>query len=207
MHWRPSVTTDLVTQNRTDIAAAGQAADPRRIAVMALGAEDTVLSYKRAYDEASDLWRKARNPPDGCASTMAWALEHLPPVAALETVQRQVTAVGGAMPDPKQNRVFVALLADSFPANRGASGVATEALLHDLKDGGFCPAAVAQGLREIRKTSKFAPAICEVLEAVEKAQDYLNRVPNYIGMMIRERTDLDRRAQRQAELAAVSAPE
>jgi hypothetical protein len=177
----------------------------RRVAVAACQAEATVLAPLMARQAVFAAHRQAINPPAGMPmlEKHRWALERMPSEAALHSLQRDLERLAASAPDERQNRVFVALLADSFRSGRdGQPGGLIEVLLHDLVSGGFPPVVVADALRGIRGSARYFPSIAEILDACRASQRGLET-----AIFVAQRVAADRRAI-VAELArAVPAPE
>lgn len=183
--------TDIAVRPSTTPTLARPTNTPRQLATMALAAEDGTLKTARAVREACTLFREARNPPEGIQDRRQWARERLPALPALEALLRDVKAAHAAPADPAQNRVFVSLMVESYPSAKDIDrGPAIEAMLHDLHEEGYPPAAVAEGLKSLRRTSKFLPSISEVLTAVSNASAQLYQRISSVQCLIHERERL-----------------
>jgi hypothetical protein len=103
-------------------------------------------------------------------SEEAETLSKVPPVPMLAKLSTDLEAALAREPDDRINRILIGLMMDAFPNARAAQpGTYADALAHDLRSGGFPPFAVAEGLRAVRRSSVFLPAISEVLTAVQDA--------------------------------------
>lgn len=182
-----------------------RADEVRGVAAAACQVEAALLAPLDASRGASGAYFQAINPPAGMPALekLRWSLERWPSEAMLQTLQRDLERLVTAGPDDRQNRVLVALCADSFrPSRDGLSGGMIEVLLHDLRDGGFPPAVVAAALKRIRGSARYFPSIAEVLEACREAARRLET-----SVASARRIEAERRSIVSALAGAVSAPE
>jgi hypothetical protein len=134
--------------------------------------------------------------------TKAQALAAMaPPPQDVEACGKTLSDALDTPTDPAMSRQVVGMLLDAFPAGRPANLTAyADSILHDVTQLAFSPAAVIMGCQTIRRTSKFLPAVAEVIEACETARkDLRTRFDSHIRMA--------RKVEHAREIAALPEPE
>ena len=115
-------------------------------------------------DRLLEYGRKAREWVD-CA----------PPLAQLEARRALLKAAHEGVPDRNASRALIGLLLDSFPAGRPPDfNRYADAILHDVVDLGFSPQILARACQTVRRTSRFLPAVAEVIAACDEAKGELH---------------------------------
>jgi hypothetical protein len=128
-----------------------------------------LATIERRFDADMDVLRELRDCP---GSDILKVLER---AAKLNIATLKATAVMLRQPATDHElKALLAVLAGSFPtAPRTDLQIFGRALIEEIADTKPSRGALIRACRQLRRTSKFLPTICEVLEAIEKAEMHL----------------------------------
>jgi hypothetical protein len=134
---------------------------------------DTPLFAPEIYREVIE-WSRAVRQDTSAEAGAARILKVAPHLADLDTQLAAVSDAIAGEPDATASRAMIGILVDCFPNSRPPNIEAyCSALLFDALNIGYSPFELARACRTIRRKSKFAPAISELLEACAEAREHL----------------------------------
>jgi hypothetical protein len=107
-------------------------------------------------------------------------------------------------PDAKANRVFVGILLDVYPAGAGDVDAFKKIVSNDLVDEGFPPIVVAEALQTLRRTSKFRPALSEIVDACHEGRRRWTAQLKLLAELVDERRKAETTVSRYSALPSRS---